>query len=208
MKIEITEADRKRAQDFSIDRISKRVKTGDSPIASLRPAFIRPIASLVSPLLSFVKQENSTSNSIPTGWQGHKDLASGKYYYENLLNGAVQWDFPSELVEVKSSAKSLGPLDVSSIIAQAAAEREDVVTKEAEKEREDIGEKKRSRSGGKINANGSKKRSKASSGGKEKKMLSLFSGIVIKVMSGYLVHLGQTQFKKRAKEVRSQFNLV
>lgn len=152
-----------------------------------------------------VPQDSSSSPPIPTGWQAHKDLASGRYYYENLLNRKVQWEFPSEFVEAKLSTKSVGTLDVSSIIAQAAAEAEVVVTKEAEKAIDDKGEKKRSRSGGKTAATTttSKKRSRPSgSGKKEKKMLSLFSDIVIKVMSSYLVHLDQTSFKKRAKEVR------
>lgn len=186
------EIDRKRRIENNLDQIVKRARLDpeagvlDSPS---RPAFIKPEASLV--LRTVIPKP-------PTGWLAHKDSKSTQYYYENSVTHAVQWEFPTAPVAEPSTPKVKG-LDVNAILAQAQAEADAVVRKEKERQaEEDAKARAAKRESGKLK---SKKRSSGSEGTKEKRVMTLFSAIVIGVMSKYKAHLEQDQFKKRAREV-------
>lgn len=185
--------DRKRAIDFTIDQIAKKVRTTEKlPEESQRIAFIKPAASIGL----------TTGSNTPEGWITHKDQNSGKIYYENLMNKIVQWDLPKEEKEVGLNGptqSTLKAFDVNAIIAQANAEVEKLAAKEVEKMAEELAEKKRLKS---LNKSSPLKKKETNVDGlKEKKMKNLFSNIVVNVMSKYKSHLSESQFKKRAKEV-------
>ena len=128
---------------------------------------------------------------------------SQKAYYENLETGEVQWDFPKPPPEVVIMPKAApAPVDVNAIIAQVQKEADEAAAREAAKVKEEERAAKdaaRKRAGG--TPNGSARGSKADAAAKEKKLLGLFSTIVVQVMSKYRDHLEPEQFKKRAREV-------
>lgn len=188
------EIDRKRRIENNLDQIVKRARLDpesdlvDSPS---RPTFIKPEASLVRTVIP----------KPPTGWLAHKDSKSAQYYYENSVTHAVQWEFPTAPVVEPSTPKVKG-LDVNTILAQAQAEADAVARKEKERQAEEEAKARAAkRESGKLK---SKKRSSGSEGTKEKRVMTLFSAIVIGVMSKYKAHLEQDQFKKRAREVSFQ----
>ena len=197
------ENERKRAADQTIELMNKRarlsssgtVPTLDTPI---RPVYVRPTAS-ARPIAKIPLV-------APFGWKAHRDGATGNIYYHCAEKNITQWPIPTAdqipkdpALAEKEARALIGPLDVQTIIAQAQAIAEEKRKEEqAKKEREDqeelqkIKDDQGARAAQKANA-------KAAS--KDKKVMTLFSTIVIGVMSKYKSHLDPAQFKKRAREV-------
>nr|CRX79216.1 hypothetical protein ls5931a1_00049 [Leucosporidium scottii] len=157
-----------------------------------RPAFVKPEASIILP----------PSPVLPAGWRQHHD-DTGKAYYENTVSGEVQWAAPTApaIEPVVATPKAApAPIDINAIIAQAQKEAEAVAAKEAakvEEERRAAKDAARKRAGGTPSGRGGK----VDAANKEKKVMALFSTIVVQVMSKYRGHLEPEQFKKRAREV-------
>ncbi|KAK4048419.1 histone methyltransferase set2 [Microbotryomycetes sp. JL201] len=188
------DADRKRAAEYSIDHIFKRART-DAEDAADVPEFIKPSAVAPPP-------RTKTAPTLPAGWVQHRN-EKGKIFFVNSFTNERQWIYPSAPATPGPSSVKTTPsaaVDVNDIIAKATAE---AAAKEAArleeeqrlaKERED--EQKR---------RGKKKAQTAqvadSMSGKDKKIMGLFSTVVVQVMSKYKEHFDSDQFKKRAREV-------
>lgn len=195
------DGDRKRAAEFSIEHLAAKRARLEEPVvdeaALRRPAFVKPEASIIRP----------PSPVLPAGWRQHHDDL-GKAYYENTVSGEVQWGAPTapaiEPVVATPKAAS-APIDINAIIAQAQKEAEAVAAKEAAKVEE---ERRASKDAARKRAGGtpSGRSGKTDAASKEKKVMGLFSAIVVQVMSKYRGHLEPEQFKKRAREVGSYFS--
>lgn len=155
----------------------------DSPEPS-RPAFVKPEASTV---------HRASTPIVPFGWKVHRD-STGKPYYENNFTAVTQWDVPTApaVAGVKQVA-----MDINAIIAAAQAGADALLAKEKAAKALEL-ENQPSSSRGKD---------KKSAPSKEKKVMTLFSAIVVGVMSKYKSQLDSEQFKKRAKEVSSALPL-
>ena len=168
----------------------------DTPV---RPVYIRPTASNPIRVIANIPL------AAPYGWKAHRDVDTGRVYYHCAGKNITQWDLPTaDQVDkdpslVERDPKPTGPLDVQTIIAQAQAVAEEKRKeeqarkhKEAEEEAQKVKDDQGARAANKATA-------KAAS--KDKKVMTLFSTIVIGVMSKYKSHLDPAQFKKRAREV-------
>lgn len=207
------DGDRKRAAEYNIEHLAaKRARRDQIDIdeeAQRRPVFVKPEASVVQP----------PAPLLPAGWRQHHD-PTGKAYFENTVTSEVQWDFPVPLVPkvvapTPVKPKQVAPptpIDVNAIIAQVQKDAEAVAAKEAakvEEERRAAKDAARRRGGGgggtpstsRSNSIGGGS-SKSETASKEKKVMALFSTLVVQVMSKYRGHLEPEQFKKRAREVR------
>lgn len=197
------DGERKRAAEFSIEQIAAKRARIEDPTAeeaeARRPVFVKPGAS--------IGVRAPPTPILPAGWRMHHD-DSNKPYYENLESGEVTWDCPAAPVEVPVAPKATAPppVDVNAIIAQVQKDAEEAAAKEAARIKEEERAAKdaaRRRAGGGGTPSGSSKGSKADAAAKEKKLMGLFSTIVVQVMSKYREHLEAEQFKKRAREVRN-----
>jgi hypothetical protein len=133
----------------------------------------------------------SSTPVVPSGWLVHQDPTSGKSYFENSFTRVVQWNFPT--APVVAEVPRAVVMDVNAIIAAAQATADALLAKE--KAAKALEEENRPSDGR------GRDKSKSSATNKEKKVLTLFSAIVVGVMSKYKSQLDSDQFKKRAKEV-------
>lgn len=198
------DGDRKRAAEYSIDQIFKRAKT-DAILSENDPSLHRP---------EFVKPEaaapRAPSPTLPPGWRQHRD-EQGKIYFVNMLTQERQLMFPSAPAAVavqRAKVAQATPVDVNDVIARATAEAEALAAaKEAarleEEERlaKEVAARRKDRRKSSSGRAGSGSGAEPSMSGKDKKVMSLFSTVVVQVMSKYREHFDSEQFKKRAREV-------
>ena len=166
----------------------------DTPI---RPVYVRPTAS-ARPIVKIALV-------APYGWKAHRDATTGNIYYHCAEKNITQWPMPTpDQIEkdpalVEKEKAPIGPLDVQTIIAQAQAIAEEKRKEEqARKDKEEQEELQKVKDDQGARA---EKKANAKAASKDKKVMTLFSTIVIGVMSKYKSHLDPAQFKKRAREV-------
>lgn len=183
-------APKRSLDNHQIDQIAKRIKSQAPPTPTgithpLKPVFIKPEATISSPGIQ------SPSLGTPPGWRTHRD-GQGRVYYENGFTHQVQWTVPltaaepssvgsAAVVSTTSGGLSRGLVDVSSIVAK--------VQREAEAAKKDHTPKVESPSSRPISRD------------KDKRVLQLFSSIVVSVMSQYRHEFSSEAFKRRAREV-------
>jgi uncharacterized protein YyaL (SSP411 family) len=133
---------------------------------------------------------------VPTGWSRFYERSGRPYYTHSNKITSKQYELPSsEAIDSQTIKKEVLKMDVESIIARAQAETNAALAK-------DLEEKKKLKEAEDEKKGLAKKVRKE--GGKDKKVMTLFSAIVIGVMSKHRSNLGDSDnFKKRAKEVRS-----
>lgn len=137
----------------------------------------------------------------PAGWKMHRAPDSGKPYYENVYNAKVQWLFPTAPA-VDDTPKPVA-LDVNAIIAQVQAEADALAEKEAKAREAELEAKKKAAREAKGKGKDRAKSAGSSAANKEKRVMSLFSPVVVGVMNKYRDKFDTEQFKTRAREVRS-----
>ncbi|GAA5869520.1 hypothetical protein JCM8547_001513 [Rhodosporidiobolus lusitaniae] len=189
------DADRKRPSDFHYDQLSKRARLDDVPTLeeSSRPEWIRPTANKL-------EERPRPSRKLPEGWEVRYDMQSSRDYYVHLPSGRTQREFPTHADSPLPPARPVQPvLSAADLIAQAEAEAQAVKDAEAKKLAEEKAERereKRERHEARKAEKDEKERGK-----KEKKVMGLFSGVVVATMSKYKSQFEPEAFKKRAKEV-------
>lgn len=136
----------------------------------------------------------------------HRAPDSGKPYYENVYNAKVQWLFPTAPA-VDDTPKPIA-LDVNAIIAQVQAEAEALAEKEARAREAELEKKKMAAREAKGKGKDRAKTSGAGAASKEKRVMALFSPVVVGVMNKYRDKFDTEQFKTRAREVRALFSAL
>lgn len=169
------------------------------------------------------------SPKLQPGWIVEDPDRGGRTVYRFKDTGHRQYAFPSRddtIIQMKAAydtkqaeatkAKASAIADVKDIVARAraeaeAAEAEAAARREAERveaervkaEKEAEKEAKRERARKRAEE---KKKAKLNAHSRDKKIMRLFSEVVVKTMSRYKGALDHDQFKKRAREVRAQEN--
>lgn len=172
--------------------MAKRSRFDSTPAPSTtepsRPVFIRPEAVVHRAL-----------PGAPPGWDVFREEGlKGRVYFKCQETGAIQWDTFRAVKREKPVASVA--MDVASIIARTQAIAEATSKKEEDRRMEVEGERKRERD--KETQLKADKVKGAKLAAKDKKVMGLFSAVVIGVMSKYKGSFEADQFKKRAKEVR------
>ncbi|GAA6037687.1 hypothetical protein JCM8097_002285 [Rhodosporidiobolus ruineniae] len=197
--------DRKRPSDFSIDQLTKRPRIEElHPVdEEVRPAFVRPTANQIDS-----RSGSFNRRPLPDGWEVRYDYGTNSDYYLHVPTGLTQKDVPrpgdaaAALAAANAArAKPAVVLSAAELIAQAEAEAQRVKDEAAAREAEEKAARERERQE-------AKERKKAEREDKDrerrdKKVMSLFSGVVVGTMSKYKGQFEPEAFKKRAKEVCS-----
>ncbi|KAK4052314.1 histone methyltransferase set2 [Microbotryomycetes sp. JL221] len=220
------DADRKRSAEYNIDQIFKRART---VIEDERPDVDQTQSKdLVKPPNIIAPPTSTRSNgpTLPHGWRQHRN-EQGKIYFENVLTREFQWVMPSQPAKISISSPVVTPLnkstnqiqtvDVNDIIAKAQAEaaaleraklEEEEKLQRQKQQEEDKKRRQRKKSshnngvgGSNLSGGGTTAKGGESLNPKDKKIMGLFSTVVVQVMSKYKQHFESDQFKKRAKEV-------
>ncbi|MBW0494768.1 hypothetical protein O181_034483 [Austropuccinia psidii MF-1] len=219
----------KRKAESLLDQIfSKRLRDDDGskePGLKLvsEKTFIRPEAAKPFDPLT-IKPENL---QLPHGWSFERTVPDGRPYYYHSITRQSQWEIPTaadvarverELAEFFARQKAAAN-DVEDIIAKAKAEAEALrsatetqkMLEAAENDKlHAMKQARREKHGQKQPlVIQQKRKDKERSGGisetakaiKDRKILRLFSAIVVQTMSRYKASLDRDQFKKRAKEL-------
>lgn len=219
----------KRKSDNILDHLfSKRVRRQDSGHHAPRlqlvseTKYIRPEAAKRINLQN-LKPENIP---LPLNWAFEK-TPDDKVYYYHIFTRQTQWTIPTvadvareekEVADFYARQKAAA-VDVNDIVAKTKAEAE-AVRLEAEarqmyeqsEQPQEVDHHRRDRRVSSTNQSGERSRGKSSSAStsntkqsssqsKDKKMLRLFSTVVVRTMSRYKDSLEHDQFKKRAKEL-------
>ncbi|GAA5985214.1 hypothetical protein JCM11641_003634 [Rhodosporidiobolus odoratus] len=187
------DGDRKRASNFNIDQITKRPRLEDLTPAEEedRPAFVRPTASTV----------NRERRRLPQGWQIQYDRENDRDFFVNSHTGQRQYDFPRGDAVPPPSRR---PPTVAMTAADLVAQAESAAKAEAEAEAKRVAEEKQVKEQERAERHKARKSEKEDKERerKEKKVMGLFSGVVVSTMSKYKSQFGDSEaFKKRAKEV-------
>ncbi|GAA6055843.1 hypothetical protein JCM3770_004787 [Rhodotorula araucariae] len=192
--------DRKRPSSFDFESLAKRARL-DEPSPSSEPdhlpAFVRPAPSAAPP-------RGNRSRALPDGWRVEYDRDADRDVFVSLVSGARQWDIPLAPPPLWAHAPEREPqpraaLDPNALIAEAeaaarAAREADEARARADRDaRED---ERRARAERKRQEKEDKNRRV-----REKKVLGLFSGVVVQTMSKYKAQFDPEAFKKRAREV-------
>lgn len=202
----VSEIDMKRPAEFSLESIAKRARVDsddEKRVATRQSDFVVPEASKVR-----LNKRDALLPSVPDGWRAHLDDQSGKFYFEELKTRKVQWEKPREPAASATPPPNAAPakpvpVNVNDILAQAQAEAEERARKEQD-ERDKLEREKQRRRDEALARRKEKleRRAAKKARAKDVKVMSLFSSIVIGVMSKYKAHLDADQFKRRAREVR------
>ncbi|GAA6060898.1 hypothetical protein JCM10212_000181 [Sporobolomyces blumeae] len=187
----------KRPSVFDYDSFSKRARTDDSPPTDSemydRTAFVRPEANKsVTPNL--IRPRN-----LPRGWSVQRG-EDGREYYLNTLSGYTQWETPTAPAEPPTQKPAAAlMMDANALVAEAERAAREAREEEERKVAEEKKEKERERE----ERHRKKKEEKEAreKQQKDKKVLGLFSGVVVATMSKYRAQFEPEAFKKRAKEV-------
>lgn len=149
--------------------------------------YIKPEAQVV-----MIKKDD-TAAPAPYGWTRHYEM-SGRAFYRCVDHYSdTRYDLPPAKPNLRP--KAAPAMGIDAIIARTQAEAAAKAAKEALDRQQKLDEE--------AEAMGKRAREKKSSS-RDKKVMLLFSAIVIGVMSKHRKDLGDAEhFKKRAKEVRS-----
>lgn len=194
------ESDLKRPSPFDIDQLAKRARLDESDSNgghdSLfdRSKFVRPEANTTVSL--------NRPRKLPPGWSLHTN-ESGKEYYRNDLSGSTQWELPLRAAEPPTpKTKPIAQtFDANALVAEA--ERAAKEAKEAESKRIEEEENERKREREERHRRKKEEKEERERAQKEKKVMGLFSAVVVSTMSKYRSQFEAEAFKKRAKEVSS-----
>ncbi|BGP51383.1 histone methyltransferase set2 [Rhodotorula kratochvilovae] len=190
--------DRKRPSSFDFESLSKRARL-DEPSPSSEPdhpAFVRPPPSASHP-------PPRRSRALPDGWRVEYDREADRDVFVNLVTGARQWDVPlappARAAAPERERERAPALDANALIAEAEAAARAAREAEEARAREEKEAKEEER---RVRAE-RKRREKEEKGErvKEKKVMGLFSGVVVLTMSKYKGQFEPEAFKKRAREV-------
>ena len=163
-----------------IDQIAKRPKpdlTTPQPIQPPRHIFIKPEATVSSPSLH--SPVGLIPIGVPLGWRIHRDPL-GRAYYENSLTQQVQWTVPTTPAEGSTTSKA--QVDVSSIVAKV--QRDALAARPPPNQ-----------------SPTSSAQPTRVSRDRDKRVMQLFSSVVVSVMSHYRHEFEGEAFKRRAREV-------
>ncbi|GAA5888479.1 hypothetical protein JCM6882_008636 [Rhodosporidiobolus microsporus] len=215
-ELDAADPDRKRPADFSIEQIAKRARLEDltpSTEESSRPVFVRPTANKLAASDRDDRQRNGGpggggSRRLPPGWDVKYDRDADRDFYVNKSTGQRQWEFPRGEAGGHGHGGADTPparrpasvaLSAADLIAQAEAAAKEAAEAAARKVAEEKAEKERER----AERHKERKREKEDRERerKEKKVMGLFSGVVVSTMSKYKGQFEADAFKKRAKEV-------
>lgn len=184
-RIPKAEGDRKRVAEMSIEHIAKRARQeSPRPVDEpLRPIFIKPLATI---------SRLSVGPPLPPNWREAFVENSAKPYYYNSVTKETQWEVPKVIVKVEVGPVVTKPVFKGEEYIAEIIAKEDARVKAEEEEKKRLEEEEEKR---KLRVK------KKGEGNKDKKVMALFSTIVVQVMSKYKSHLDQDQFKKRAREL-------
>ncbi|GAA5930868.1 uncharacterized protein JCM15063_002482 [Sporobolomyces koalae] len=191
------DSDLKRPSHFDIDQLAKRSRLEEEAQYSSemfdRSDFVRPTANVVA------TASLARPRKLPYGWTLLRD-DEGRDYYVNDLTRATQREVPLKPAE-GLAPKPVVPqtFDANALLAEAErAAREAKELEDKRREEEEL-EKKREREERHRRKKEEKEaREKAQ---KDKKVMGLFSAVVVSTMSKYRSQFDPDAFKKRAKEV-------
>lgn len=194
---------RKRSSDLALDnlfakkaKLEEEERSWSAPNGEDAPKFVKPsaIASVAPTPVSLA----SLSANLPPGWSVAFDLGARPYYYHNVTRIRL-WKPPTDEQHAQAEAaafaqrkKQEASFDVNDIVERVRREAEAAAAAAAQA----------SGSGSAVKAERKKPKKKPKEVPKEKKMMRLFSAVVVRTMSKYKTYLDTEQFKKRAKEVR------
>lgn len=131
----------------------------------------------------------------------------GREFYRNDYTGATQWVIPILAAEpVQAKPIPVQTMDANALIAEA--ERAAKEAKEEELRRVMEEEKERKREKEERYKKRKQEKLEKEKEKKDKKVLGLFSAVVVSTMSKYRSQFEAEAFKKRAKEVRNSFFLL
>ena len=195
------EESRKRRLQVEADLFEhKRAKFEEDPTPDQRiPAFVRPeivpqIASLV-PLRPAPRPAPPDWCLIPSDSSVEDPLQ--EHMYMCLLTKLKINHYPTQAIIASEAEKyrKANTIDINDVIARARAEAEAKAAQEAANAAAVIAAEEAAKQ---AKRDAKEKQAKDK---KEKKMMRLFSTVVVQTMSKYKKHLDADQFKKRAKEV-------
>ncbi|GAA5990320.1 hypothetical protein JCM10908_007315 [Rhodotorula pacifica] len=183
-------AERKRVSDFDIERMAKRARLDEQALQSEERR----------PELQF-EVNVAEAIRVPDGWDAHWDRAREAAYFVNRFTGAVQWEPPTRPARKPEPVvpRVTVPIDANEIIAQA----ERAAREAAEAEAKRIADEKAAVEAERKEKEQRRRQEKEESARakKDKKVMSLFSGVVVATMSKYRKEFEPEAFKKRAREV-------
>lgn len=210
----------KRKSETIVDQLfSKRIRRQESSSNSPRLQMVSEVQFVRPEAAKPIKPQDRRPENIrlPPHWTFER-TPENKVYYYHVFTRQTQWTPPTsadvareeqQIAEFYARQKAAA-LDVEDIVAKAKAEAE-ANQKEAEARQmlEDAEQRRlqnsSSRHKGKhthrTSSSDDRSRGHASGSTKDKKMLRLFSSVVVRTMSRYKDSLEHDQFKKRAKEV-------
>lgn len=189
--------DQKRSlESTTLEQLSKRARLDDTIGNEMDLSSPRPAPSFVKPLGASVVR---TRRPAPYGWSLREDTMNHEnwyYYNHSTKRGQIEYPRPDQIKPVPVASATV-VLSVDDMIANVQATADAVMAK-AQAEKDEIERVQREAK--------DKVREERKNGHRDKKVLALFSAIVIGVMSKYKADLGDSEhFKKRAKEVSFPF---
>ncbi|BGP03258.1 Histone-lysine N-methyltransferase, H3 lysine-36 specific [Rhodotorula toruloides] len=190
--------DRKRSSTFDLEQIAKRARIEHeaSKAEEERPRFVMPTANNNLNLA----RPPPYKGKLPDGWEPQWERQLDAYVFRNIHTGEMQREVPYQPARPQIVApRYAAPLDANELIAQA--ERAAQEAKEAEERR--VAEEKAAREAAAREREEQRKREKEEKvkQQKDKRVMGLFSNVVVATMSKYKAHFDSETFKKRAREV-------
>ncbi|BGP11176.1 Histone-lysine N-methyltransferase, H3 lysine-36 specific [Rhodotorula toruloides] len=194
----IEDPERKRSSTFDLEQIAKRARIEHeaSKAEDERPRFVMPTANNN---LSLARPP-PYKGKLPEGWEPQWERQLDAYVFRNVHTGEMQREIPYQPARSHAVApRYAAPLDANELIAQA--ERAAQEAKEAEERR--VAEEKAAREAAAREKEEQRKREKEEKvrQQKDKRVMGLFSNVVVATMSKYKAHFDSETFKKRAREV-------
>ncbi|GEM11406.1 histone-lysine N-methyltransferase SETD2 [Rhodotorula toruloides] len=189
--------DRKRSSTFDLEQIAKRarIEHETSNNEEQRPRFVMPTANN-----NLNGRPPPYKGKLPDGWEPQWERQLDAYIFRNIHTGATQRDVPYQPARPLAQApRYVAQLDANELIAQA--ERAAQEAKEAEERR--VAEERAAREAEAREKEEQRKKEKEEKLRlqKDKRVMGLFSNVVVATMSKYKAHFDSETFKKRAREV-------
>ncbi|GAA6020404.1 hypothetical protein JCM10207_002096 [Rhodosporidiobolus poonsookiae] len=189
-------ADGKRPSEIDFEQIAKRARLEEETVVQeARPAFVRPTASAV-----VTESKEAKRLRLPDGWEHVYSRARDADIFVHKPTG--QWQFERPRLDQPPPPPRVQAQPVFSaadLIAQAEKAARDAAAAEAKR----VADEKAAKEAERAERHAARKQEKEDKANerKEKKVMGLFSGVVVATMSKYKAQFEADAFKKRAKEL-------